>query len=129
MRGLAHDGNLLPMESPTKRSAMKHAPMHEPAPALVHNAIVLLQWLTSFIALKDPELMAAAAASVGADSFMPPFNEGATTEGCQEHNFPVPDPQPRGQQHNTHAAQNQELDDDAKSQLHEEELAKLHQEA
>ena len=129
MRGLTHDGNLLPKEIPAKRSAMKHAPMLEPAPALVHDTVVLLQRLTRFMTLRDPELLAAAAASFGADSLMPPFHEGATTEGCQEHNFLVPDPQPRRQQHNPQATHNHELDDDAKLQLQEEELLKLHQEA
>ena len=129
MRGLTHDGNLLPKEIPAKRSAMKHAPMLEPAPALVHDAVVLLQRLTSFMALMDPELLAAVAAASGADSLILLFHEGAMTEGWQEHNFLVPDPQLGRQQHSPHATQNQELDVDAKLQLQEEELAKLHQEA
>ena len=78
---LAQDGQPPPQGSPAGRSAMKPASTPAPTPALVQDVVVLLQRLTSFMDLRDPELLATAAATVGADTLMPLFHEGATTEG------------------------------------------------
>ena len=36
-----------------------------------HDAVILLQKLTSFMTLRDPELLAATTSAVGADALMP----------------------------------------------------------
>ena len=43
-------------------------------PATAADAVALLQNLTSFMALKDPELLAAAPAALGADALAPIFS-------------------------------------------------------
>ncbi len=112
-----------------RRSAMKPASAPAPAPAPAQDVVELLRRLTSFMALRDPELLAAAAAAVGADTLIPLFQEVATTKGHKDHELPVPNSQPRRQQQGPHAQHNLELHDESKLQLKEAELAKLHHEA
>jgi hypothetical protein len=50
---------------------MKPASVPTPAPAPAQDVVVLFQRLTSFMALRDPELMATAAAVVGTDTLIP----------------------------------------------------------
>ena len=64
-----------------------------PTPA--QDVVVLLQRLTNFMALRDPELLAAAAAAVGADTLIPLFQETSRAEGSDDHGLPIPDSQPQ----------------------------------
>ena len=71
MMGLAQNGQPSHQGSPARRSAMKPASVPTPAPAPAQDVVVLFQRLTSFMALRDPELMATAAAVVGTDTLIP----------------------------------------------------------
>ena len=92
MTGVGQDGQPQSEGSHARRRDTQLAFTPAPAPALALNDVVLLQRVMSFMALRDPELLAAAAAAVGADSLMPPFSEGPMTEGRHAHKLPVPDP-------------------------------------
>ena len=81
------------------------------------------------MALKDPELLAAAAAAVGAETLMPLFTEVAKPGGHLDHRPPSPEPQPSRQQQGPHEQHALELDDESMLLLQEAELEKLHLEA
>jgi len=81
------------------------------------------------MALKDPELLVAAATTVGADTLIPPFLEVSLMEGSQTQMPLVPDPKPWRLEGSHPAEQEPDLDDEAKLQLQEAELARLHHQA
>ena len=99
-----------------------------PTPAQVMDVVVLLHRLTSFMALRDPQLLVAAATAVGADTLIPPFLEVSLMEGSQAQMALVPDPKPWRLEGSHLAEQKPDLDDESKLQLQEAELARLHYE-
>jgi len=92
------------------------------------DVVVLLHRLTSFMALRDPQLLVAAATAVGADTLIPPFLEVSLMEGSQAQMALVPDPKPWRLEGSHLAEQKPDLDDESKLQLQEAELARLHYE-
>ena len=81
------------------------------------------------MALKDPELLAAAAVAVGAKTLMPLFAKVAKPGGHLDHKPPSSEPKPSRQQQGPHEQHVLELDDESKLLLQKAELAQLHLEA
>ncbi len=93
----------------------------------------MLQKLTSFMALRDPELLAVAAAALGADALAPLFNTALAQASSAYHDCPggPPATEPLGRHKPVDPDQPRKWEDEgaAKMRQQEAELAQLEQEA
>ena len=97
------------------------------AAATAIDAVSMLYKITSFIALRDPELLAAAASAVGADALVSVFQGVPSLDNRQ-----TTPPGAHYQPHQPHVMQPQRtIEDDGTFMMRQQEveLARLHQEA